>query len=266
MMIAEKTESNPHIFHLIWTKGLRVVLVACILFAATEFFSELSFYLAGKIYPIWQQFDPDGSYLYISIHHVLQALLALGFIAIIKIRLNKSWSDFGFNSNDWRFALKRVLQFCAFWFVLQGIIAVIMMLSGSTPTPFHFPLTAESFAGYFLFQVLLSGTSEEILFRAMVIIPMLYVGKRAGYSDKANTIIAVVVSILIFMLGHVNIRFDPFRVENFNLLQQITVITFGSFYAYLFLKTKSLIGPMLAHNWLNGVIVLIGLLINLVIG
>ena len=96
MMITEKTKSNPHIFHLIWTKGLRVVLVACILFAATEFFSELSFYLAGKIYPIWQQFDPDGSYLYISIHHVLQALLALGFIAIIKIRLNKSWSDFGF--------------------------------------------------------------------------------------------------------------------------------------------------------------------------
>jgi membrane protease YdiL (CAAX protease family) len=114
--------------------------------------------------------------------------------------------------------------------------------------------------------VLLSGTSEEILFRALVIITMLSVGKRAGYSDKASTIIAVVVSILIFMLGHVNIRINPFRVENFNLLQQVTVITFGGFYAYLFLKTKSLLGPMLAHNWLNGVIVLIGLLVNLVFG
>jgi membrane protease YdiL (CAAX protease family) len=95
---------------------------------------------------------------------------------------------------------------------------------------------------------------------------MLTVGKRAGYSDKANTIIAVVVSILIFMLGHVNIRFNPFRVENFNLLQQVTVFTFGGFYAYLFLRTRSLLGPMLAHNWLNGVIVLIGLGVNLIFG
>jgi membrane protease YdiL (CAAX protease family) len=250
----------------IWTKGLLIGLAAFMLFLVTTGISEASNYLAEQIYPHWQSMDPDGSYLYISLHHVFQAVLALILIALIKIRLNKSWSDFGFNVHEWRFSLKRVLQFCAFWFVLQGSIAVIMMLTGSSPAPFHFPLTTGNFAGYFLFQVLLSGTSEEILFRALVIITMLYVGKRAGYSDKANTIIAVVVSILIFMLGHVNIRFNPFRVDNFNLLQQVTVITFGGFYAYLFLKTKSLLGPMLAHNWLNGVIVLIGLLVNLVFG
>ncbi len=255
---------KAQIFKTIWKKGILLVLAAFILFVVTTGISEASFYLAGKIYPQWQSLDPDGSYLYISLHHVFQAMMALILIAPIKIRLNKSWSDFGFNTNDWRFALKRVLQFCAFWFVLQGSIAVIMMLTGSSPAPFHFPLTAGNFTGYFLFQVLLSGTSEEILFRALVIITMLSVGKHARYSDRANTIIAVVVSILIFMLGHVNIRFHPFRVDNFNLLQQVTVITFGAFYAYLFLKTKSLIGPMLAHNWLNGVIVLIGLGVNLI--
>ena len=265
-MVTRIMESNFQIFHLIWTKVLRLVLVACILFIVTQFFSKLSFYLTGQIYPEWQQLDPGGSYLFISLHHIFQAVLALVFIAFIKIRLNKSWSDFGFNTNDWRFALKRVLQFCAFWFVMQGSIAVIMILTGSSPAPFNFPLTTGNFVGYFLFQVLLSGTSEEILFRALVIIPMLYVGKRAGYSDRTNTIIAVVVSILIFMLAHVNFGFNPFKIYNFNLLQQITVFTFGGFYAYLFLKTKSLLGPMLAHNWLNGVIVLIGLGVNLVFG
>jgi membrane protease YdiL (CAAX protease family) len=250
----------------IWKKGLCILLVALVLLLFTQLFSKASFFLAGQIYPKWQSLDPDGSYLYISIHHVFQALFAVGLIALIKTRMDKTWSDFGFNTNEWRFALKRVLQFCAFWFVLQGSIAVIMMLTGTSPAPFHFPLTTGNFAGYFLFQVLLSGTSEEILFRALVIITMLSVGKHAGYSDKTNTIIAVVVSILIFMLGHVNIRFNPFGVENVNLLQQVTVFTFGGFYAYLFLKTKSLFGPMLAHNWLNGVIVLIGLMGNLVFG
>ena len=181
--------------------------------------------------------------MYISIHHIFQALFALVCIGVIKNRMNKSWSDFGFNTYEWRFAIKRVLQFCAIWIGVQSVIATSMILSGTTPVPFHFPLTGLNFVGYFLFQVLLSGTSEEILFRAMVIFPMLYVGKRAGLTDKTNTIIAVVVSILIFMLAHVNISFNPFRVSNFIFMQQLTSLSFGAFYAYLLLKTRSLSVP-----------------------
>ena len=250
----------------IWKKVLVLFVTVLALFLLTEIFSEFSMFLASQIYLIFQHIDPNGSFLLISIHHIFQAIFALVFIGVIKKIMNKNWSDFGFNTNEWRFAIKRVLQFCAIWFGVQSIIAVSMILSGSSPVPFHFPLTGRNFVGYFLFQVLLSGTSEEILFRAMVIFPMLFVGKRAGLSDKTNSIIAVVVSILIFMLAHVNFSFNPFMVTNFNFMQQLTVITFGSFYAYLLLKTRSLIGSMLAHNWLNGVIVLIGLFVNLVFG
>jgi membrane protease YdiL (CAAX protease family) len=265
-MITKNNGKNSQILQQIWKKVLLLFGTALVLFLLTEIFSEFSFYLTKLIYPKWQHLDPDGSYLYISIHHIFQAIFALVCIGVIKNRMNKSWSDFGFNTNDWRFAIKRVLQFCAFWIVVQCVIAFSMILSGITPVPFHFPLTSLNFVGYFLFQVLLSGTSEEILFRAMVIFPMLYAGKRAGLSDKTNTIIAVVVSILIFILAHVNFSFNPFRVTNFIFMQQLTILTFGAFYAYLLLKTRSLVGPMLAHNWLNGLIVLIGLLVNLVFG
>ena len=248
----------------IWKKVLMLFMTALVLFLLTQSFSEFSFYLTGLIYPKLQHLDPDGSFLYISIHHIFQAIFALVCIWVIKKGIKKSWSDFGFNINEWRFAIKRVLQFCAIWFGVQSVIAASMILSGITPVPFNFPLTSLNFVGYFLFQVLLSGTSEEVLFRAMVIFPMLYVGKRAGLSDKTNTIIAVVVSIIIFMLAHVNFGFNPFRVTNFNFMQQLTVLTFGAFYAYLLIKTRSLVGPVLAHNWLNGVIILFGLLVNLV--
>jgi membrane protease YdiL (CAAX protease family) len=257
-------DSKPLNRFITWSKRLLPFLVAFILLIITQFFSSSAFSIADGVYPKWQRLDPDGSFLYISIHHVFQALFAVVFIALIRTRMNSTWSDFGFNTNQWRFAIKRVMQFCLFWFILQGSIAVFIMLSGNSPAPFNFPLTVQNFLGYFLFQVLLSGTSEEILFRALVIIPMLYVGKRAGYSDKSNSIIAVVVSILIFMIAHVKISFNPFEISNFSLMQQITVITFGGFYAYLLLKTKSLIGPILAHNWLNGIIVLIGLVLNLI--
>lgn len=254
-------DSKPLNRFITWSKHLLPFLVAFILLIITQFFSSSAFSIADVIYPKWQQLDPDGSFLYISIHHVFQALFAVVFIALIRTSMNSSWSDFGFNTNQWRFAIKRVLQFCLFWFILQGSMAVFIILSGNSPVPFNFPLTVQNFLGYFLFQVLLSGTSEEILFRAMVIFPMLYVGKRAGLSEKSNSIIAVVVSILIFMIAHIKISFNPFEISNFILMQQITVITFGAFYAYLLLKTKSLIGPILAHNWLNGIIVLVGLLV-----
>ena len=254
-------DSKPLNRFIAWSKRLLPFLVASILLIITQFFSSSAFSIADVIYPKWQQLDPDKSFLYISIHHVFQALFAVIFIALIKNRLKKSWSDFGFNTNQWRFTIKRVLQFCLFWLILQSSMGVFILLTGNSPVPFNFPLTVQNFLGYFLFQVLLSGTSEEILFRAMVIIPMLYVGKRAGYSDKSNTIIAVVVSILIFMIAHVKISFSPFQISNFILMQQITVITFGGFYAYLLVKTKSLLGPILAHNWLNGIIVLVGFLV-----
>lgn len=68
------------------------------------------------------------------------------------------------------------------------------------------------------------------------------------------------------MLAHINIAVNPLRVTHFNLLQQVTVFTFGAFYAFLFVRTRSLLGPILAHNLLNAVIVTIGLILLLVFG
>jgi membrane protease YdiL (CAAX protease family) len=159
-----------------------------------------------------------------------------------------------------------VLLFSLFWFVLQGVLGVLMVVFGNTPATFQFPMTAWNFGGYFAFQILLSGTSEEVLFRALVMAPLLIYGKRAGLPEKPSTLLAGGIATLIFMLAHINITFDPFRVTNFNLLQQFTVFTFGAFYAFLFIKTRSLLGPVLAHNLLNAVIVTIGLILFLVFG
>ena len=41
---------------------------------------------------------------------------------------------------------------------------------------------------------------------------------------------------------------------------------FGAFYAFLFLRTRSLLGPILAHNLLNAVIVTIGLILHFIQG
>lgn len=249
-----------------WQAIGKIGLLGLVFLALTRLISEVAFLLAQPIAQSLRSFDPDGSFLYISVHHIWQGVFALLAILLLARIFRIPLTQFGFNLNNWRYATRLVLLFSLFWFFLQGSIGALMMVFGDTSAAFHFPLTAWNFGGYFAFQILLSGTSEEILFRALVMTPLLLYGKRAGLTDKTNALQAGGIATLIFMLAHINIAFDPLRVTHFNPLQQLTVFTFGSFYAYLFVKTRSLLGPILAHNLLNAVIVTIGLALYLIFG
>ena len=249
-----------------WRTGGLMAFLALAFLILTRLISEISFLLAQPVYQTLRFLDPDGSFLNISLHHLFQGLLALLAIFLLSRMLRIPLTDFGFNLNDWRYAVRLVLQFSLFWFFFQGGIGVLMMLFGDSSAAFRFPLTAWNFGGYFAFQILLSGTSEEILFRALVMTPLLVYGKKSGLAEKPNGLLAGGIATLIFMLAHINIAFDPLRVTHFNLLQQLTVFTFGSLYAFLFLRTRSLVGPILAHNLLNAAIVTIGLILFLVFG
>ena len=103
----------------------------------------------------------------------------------------------------------------------------------------------------------------EILFRALVMTPLLVYGKRAGLAEKPTAFLAASIATLIFMLAHIKIAFSPLRVTDFILLQQLSSLGFGIFYAFLFLRTRSILGPILAHNLLNAVIVIVSLLLFL---
>ena len=249
-----------------WKTGGQITLLGMAFLALTRLISEIAFLLAQPMAQSLRALDPDGSFLYISLHHLWQGLFALLVILLLARLFRIPLADFGFNLNEWRYAVRLVLQFSLFWFFFQGSIGALMMIFSDTSAAFHFPLIARNFGGYFAFQILLSGTSEEVLFRALVMTPLLVVGKKAGLTEKSNVLLAGGIATLIFMLAHINIAFNPLRVTHFNLLQQLTVFTFGSFYAFLFVRTRSLLGPILAHNLLNAVIVTIGLILFLVFG
>lgn len=241
----------------------KISFLGILFLAITRIASDVAFSIARPIYEYLYYLDPDGSYLYITLHHIIQALFALLLIYLISLLAAIPLKDFGFSRNELPYAIRTVLKFCLFWFIFQGSIALAMRLSGIQINSFPFPLTIKNFLLYFAFQILLSGTSEELLFRALVITPLIVFGTRHGISERKSKIISGLIATVIFMLAHINFTLVPFRVTYFNLLQQLTCLVFGIFYAFLFLKTRSVIGSMLAHNLLNAVIVLIGLIVNI---
>lgn len=125
---------------------------------------------------------------------------------------------------------------------------------------FTFPLNFRNYIGYYLFEVLLSGTSEEIMFRSLVITLMLSLWGKYFSNSKRFSIVVISASTLIFMIAHINFNLFPFKITHFDILQQLTCLASGLCFGYLFLKTKSIVGCMIAHNLLNGIITLMTLL------
>jgi len=79
------------------------------------------------------------------------------------------------------------------------------------------------------FQFLFSWTREELLFRAMVITPIIFYRLKNSFSKKKISLIAAGIGTIIFILAHINFTINPFRITYFNLLQQITCFIFGVF-------------------------------------
>ena len=252
-----------------WQTVGKIILFSLGFLALTRLISEMGWLFARPIVQSLLSFDPDGVFLPNSLHHIWQGLFAFLVILLLGRMFRIPLTEFGFNLNKWRYSVRLVLQFCLFWFFVQGVMGYMMVSSGGQAAFlafFNFPLTTWNLGGYFAFQILLSGTSEEILFRALVMTPLLVYGKRAGLADKPTALLTAGITTLIFMLAHINIAFNPLRVTHFNLLQQFASLGFGIFYAFLFLRTRSILGPILAHNLLNAVIVIVGLILLFVFG
>jgi len=56
------------------------------------------------------------------------------------------------------------------------------------------------------------------------------------------------------MLAHVNFTLLPFRITHFSPQQQLFCIGLGLYYALVFYRTRSLLCPVLAHGFSNGII------------
>ena len=62
-----------------WGKAIDLLVA----FVLIMFIPLVSTYLTDLIYPVFSSLDPDGTFLWISVHHVLQVSLALAAMAVL---------------------------------------------------------------------------------------------------------------------------------------------------------------------------------------
>lgn len=213
-----------------------ILIVA--LFGVQLLFSRFGFFISQLF--DYSSIDPDDLFFAVSVHHIIQMLCALTLIFIIwKVKRIE-----GFNLKprlDTK-GIKDTVIFCAAIIVYYLVVYIAGSLSDTINT-YGYELNPTNVIGTLGFQLLLSGPSEEILFRSLPITLLLSVLDPESKRDRA---IAVISASVLFGIAHINVF--TFQVSWFQVCYAFVL---GIFYGYAFIRSKSVIYPMIMHSMSN---------------
>lgn len=237
---------------------VKIVITVLLVFIFQQFSSKIGA-LVANIFD-YSSIDKYDIFARVSIHHIVQALLALVLIFI----LSKTYNIyFGLKLGDTKIGFRYVKVFTLAMLAYIIILSFISYLINKI-IQYDYPLTFGNVLGSLSFQLLLSGPSEEILFRALPIsvITCLIPSEKGIKLPKLHISWAIIISAIFFALAHINWTVSPFSLS-FNFLQLLFSLVLGIMYGIVYQKSKSVIYPMIMHSVTNVAVVGAGYIMNL---
>ena len=205
----------------------------------------------------YQSIDYHDIYAWLSVHHFVQMLVALALIAVLGKLLQL---DFGLKLGDIKQGKRSVLIFTAAFAGFTLISHILMRIYNMLPV-FDFPLNVGNVLGTLGFQLLLSGPSEEILYRAIPITVLIYVTGR-NVSTKHKLTLETIIASLLFAVAHTTWSLSPLSLE-IDYFRVFYAFTLGTISGVTYQKTHSILYPMLMHSISNVLMVGTGYLFTL---
>lgn len=227
---------------------------------ASLFLVQIFLGRAGHLAADWisfQSFDPYNAFAGVSIHHAAQMLLALAVIAYLSKQFNlKFWFQLGDSKKGVRF----VVLYTAAFSVLSIAMHILMYFNDQLPH-YSFPLDGRNILGTLGFQLLLSGPSEEVIYRALPMTMLTYAFGRS-IRVKGSLTLEVILAAVLFSLAHTNWSLNPFvfQADPFQLVYSFAL---GSIQGIAYQRTKSILYPMMMHSFSNVLMVGTGYLFTL---
>lgn len=216
--------------------------------------------LAGVVAGLfdYSSIDPDRTFAWVSVRHSLQAVVFIIFMAWLgRFRSLK----FGFAWGNKESGRRYLLAFSVIFGAYTVVMYAIFVLTGAYQ-PFGQPLTATSILGQLVFQLLLSGPSEELIFRAFAMTMIAPAIKGRIFMGKVSAV--NIIAAVIFGLAHIRISFAPFAV-NYQLPQVLYATALGVIYGDCYEKTESIYYPMIMHSYTNVVMVGVGIVLSFIL-
>lgn len=200
--------------------------------------------LVSRLIP-YQSIDPYDSFAAISIHHVVELVIALALISVLGKLLDL---DFYFQLGDRKKGIKYLSIFTATLALISVALHTLMALSNQLPV-YTFPLDGRNIIGTLGFSLLLSGPMEEIVFRALPVTLLTYAfGK--SIEIKGSFTLEVILASILFAFAHASWSIAPLHFEA-DYFQLIYAFAMGTVQGIVYQKTKSILYPVLMHSFSN---------------
>ena len=222
-------------------KTIYILLAILGLFAFQSFASKLGGFVADLFQ--YEVIDKDGTFMSVSVHHIVQMIVALVLIFIIS---KKSNLDFGLIPRLNKSGILYTAIF-AIIILIYVLISYVVGYSLDTIAPYEYELNISNVLGTLGFQLFLSGTSEEILFRAL---PITVLGGVICKDNKKSYIFIIVIASVLFSVAHIRWTLFPVSIS-FSWFQLIYAFILGIAYGLTYVKSESIIYPMIMHGLSN---------------
>ena len=181
--------------------------------------------------PIAVRFDPHDYWLLPTAHQLASLVLTLAAMRVLSTR---TWSEWGFNLQRAGLGLLLALGFA----IVTTPPLYLLMEQQATPST---SITTGGIVAVLVTHFFIIGFTQEVLFRGFAMTML----------SAHRPVAAGMWATVIFALAHV--KFAP---VNSWLPQLAFAFVFGLLYAIMFHRTKSLLGPSLAHGYSNTIYVI----------
>ncbi len=198
--------------------------------------------------------DPLRQLAFVSITYIVQISLIL---TTLKISFKGSLSNAGFNLDNKSLSLSILTKFICIWSMIVILFYILALnfykgfgdyIINICPPDFWYILKQ------FIGSVVFAGIGEEPLFRSFVILAL--TGYWSGSFKFAKVTIPhiSIISGFIFMTAHIGYTVYPvFTITYIDPLRLTFTFILGVVWTNIFIKTKSLLCPVLAHSSANAI-------------
>jgi len=223
------------------------VLLGIITFVLLLVMQELLVWVTRLIADLvtYQGIDPYDSFAKNCIQQGAIFIIALLIILVLGKLMNL---DFYFQLGDKKRGFIYLAIFTAAFVVISILQHTYMALNNRLPV-YSFPLDGRSIIGTLGFQLLFTGPTEELTFRAL---PIVLLTRSFGKSIqiKGSVTLEVILASVLFAFAHVRWSMIPLRFEA-DYFQIIYAFIMGTIQGIVYQKTKSILYPVLMHSFSN---------------
>lgn len=220
-------------------KCFSIIFLTVIVFLYQKYVSEIGWAVARVL--DCSGIDADGIFMPVIVHHLAMMLISLGILCGLSKRKSL---DFKLTPKIDQSGIKYTIVFCTAMLAYYIVWYAVFGFALDSIAEYEYELNVQNVLGTLGFQLLLSGTAEELMFRALPITCLQTVlGKKSRLTDG----VVMLVTSLLFAVAHFNASV-PIANQWYSLLY---VFVLGVLYATVYMKSNSVIYPMIMHGVSN---------------